>query len=240
MNAHTAPIAYTLQNAFAASGYIHGPLMRLQWSDRFAAMEQDLAAAWKAEAKPADSRPVDPRIFARAHAANLASRESAAAKARENRIKRTADIVALLSQGRKTRVEIEAMVNFRGGALKDLLRDLCNDGLIRVAETQGPMRRAVYELTMQPVLPNARKAAQQRAVIDRADRRARIMTALKDGPKSRSDLAEIACLAHATTRRFLADMCADGLIIATTLARTEQTAALGGKRGRLVVYEVAQ
>ena len=142
MNAHTAPIAYTLQNAFAASGYIHGPLMRLQWSDRFDAMEQQLAAAWKAEVykRPKSTGDKSEDELKQQYFAGLQG--GMIAKAEHER--RIAAVMACLATGPKIRADLMKAAGLKDHAMGNMLSKLRREG--KVIMTRVKTHLYLYEV----------------------------------------------------------------------------------------------
>lgn len=139
----------TLRNAFAASGMIraeHNALERHRRELLLAPLEEAVAAAWAAERWANGARPVDPELSARISAKLKAAHQRAAEANRAKRQERKRAVAAILAQGPMQRADLEGLVDLSGGALKVLLRDMVDDGMITMNRAPGQRRNFVYEV----------------------------------------------------------------------------------------------
>ena len=144
-----AQATITLRNAFAASGMIraeHNALERHRRELLLAPLEEAVAAAWSAERWANGARPVDPELSARMSAIRKAAHDRAAEANRAKRQERKRAVAAILAQGPMQRADLEGLVDLSGGALKALLRDMVDDGMITMNRAPGAGRNFVYEV----------------------------------------------------------------------------------------------
>jgi len=133
MNARTniQPVVYSLSNAFAASGYISGTLMRLQWSDRFAAMEDELADAWGREVSRRRYKPENLQLLNQA--------------AKDRRDQQVVMVLEALAGHRMSRDQIAEASGIGGSTIKEGLRKMKNAGQLS-AKATGPNGSWIYEV----------------------------------------------------------------------------------------------
>ena len=144
-----AQATITLRNAFAASGMIraeHNALERHRRELLLAPLEEAVAAAWAAERWANGARPVDPELSARISAKLKAAHQRAAEANRAKREERKRKVLSLLAQGPMHRADMDGLVGLSGGALKVLLRDMVNEGMIDMNRAPGVGRNFIYEV----------------------------------------------------------------------------------------------
>lgn len=245
MTAHAKiqPVAYSLANTFAASGYIHGPLMRLQWSDRFAAMEDEIAAAWRKEARPNPQQiwhEVNAEPRAKRTAASIQAATDSCAVKREARYARIIEVLA--AHGPQKSEGIGDLLGLTQSPAKRIMRDMEDAGLVEVYRTPNG-RHVFYGIGTDWIADVARdvQKAPKRTKGDRAAylaaRRqahyAAISAALAGGPLRLSEIAERVEFSPRSAAEYINAMIALGMLVRCEIN-------LGGKLGRAVTYRVAQ